>query len=89
MLYLYIMIIFFGFHCNIWSLALNINNLYQFFHCNIINTTSIDEVKKYKNAIIIPLLEKHTIELHSNNVNCILDYTNTILFIKNYFLNTQ
>jgi predicted ATP-grasp superfamily ATP-dependent carboligase len=75
------MIVFFGVHSKEWSLALNAKNLHQFFKQEIRTCTSIEELKEISNAIIIPLLEKHNIELHFFNIKSIFDYNNTILFM--------
>lgn len=75
------MIIFYGVHSKEWSKALNSTNLHQFFNHEIRNCNTIEEIKDTFNAIVIPLLEKHIIELHTYNIKNVFDYDNTILFM--------
>lgn len=75
------MIIFYGNQSSLWLKALNASNLYQFFNIPICHYTNITDLPKNNDVIIIPLLEKHNIELHNYNIKSILNYHNTILFM--------
>lgn len=75
-------LVWYGIHTKVWMDALSHNNLIKTLSPDVIRIVNCNNIKTLKTlpsiCKIIPLMETHAVELHNNNIKCIMPNINII-----------